>query len=150
LDTVTYPQPFVQTIVADYCIPLQVNNSIDENKPVVSQFRHVWTPDLRVLDDTGYELYRWNGYLPPAEFTAQLLVGLGQARLRLRQFDAAQALYADALLRFPTALVGPEAAYFAAVTAYRKTGEANSLLHGWHSLERDYPKTEWSVKQNFD
>ena len=105
---------------------------------------------LRILDESGYELYRWNGYLPPAEFAAQLLVALGLAYLRLRRFEAAEACYADALNRFPTALAAPEAAYFAAVTAYRKSGEGNALLHGWHDLEKVYPGSVWTVKQNFD
>ncbi|HEV2037684.1 MAG TPA: hypothetical protein VGQ96_03670 [Candidatus Eremiobacteraceae bacterium] len=146
----TYPQSFVQDIIHNYSVPVQVNNSLDESKPLVEQFRHIWTPDLRILDDTGFELYHWNGYLPPAEFAARLLAGLGHARLRLRQFEAAEGLYADALRRFPTAYAAPEAAYFGATTAYRKTGEPNALLHGWHDLEKTYPQSEWTVKQNFD
>lgn len=146
----TYPQVFVQDIIDAYCIPVQVNNSLDASKPIVERFRHIWTPDLHILDGSGFELYHWNGYLPPAEFAARLLAGLGQARLRLQQFEEAAACYADVLHRFPTALAAPEAQYFAAVTAYRKSGEANALLHGWHELEKVYPQTEWAVKQNFD
>lgn len=146
----TYPQPFVQAIISDHCIPVQINNSVDESQPLVRRFRHIWTPDLRILDADAHELYRWNGYLPPAEFAAQVLVGLAHARLRLRQFDDAAALYADGLRRFPTAYVAAEAQYFSAVTGYRKTGEANALLHGWHELEKLYPNSEWTVKQNFD
>jgi hypothetical protein len=147
---VTYPQNFVQDIVNEYCCPVQVDNTLDESKPLVERFRHIWTPDLRILDGSGYELYRWNGYLAPAEFAAQLLAALGHARLRLREFDAAEQHYADALRRFPTAFVAPEAQYFAAVTAYRKSGEGNALLHGWHELEKTYPQSEWSAKQNFN
>jgi hypothetical protein len=147
---VTYPQSFVQDIVKDFCIPVQVNNSIDENKPVIERFSHIWTPDLRILDERPLELYHWNGYLPPAEFAARLLAGLAFARLRLRQFEAAESLYADALRRFPTTCAAPEAQYFSAVTGYRKTGEANALLHGWHELEKTYPQSEWTIKQNFD
>jgi hypothetical protein len=150
LDTVTYPQTFVQAIINEFCVPVQVNNSIDANKELLQRFRHIWTPDLRILDGGGVELYRWNGYLPPAEFAAQLLAGLAHARLRLRQFDAAEALYGDVLRRFPTAFVAAEAQYFSAVTGYRKTGEANALLHGWHALETLYPSTVWTTKQNFD
>ncbi|HXN08800.1 MAG TPA: hypothetical protein VN860_03985 [Candidatus Acidoferrales bacterium] len=146
----TYPQTFVQEIVEAQCIPAQVNNTLDANKPVVERFRHIWTPDLRILDGSGFELYHWSGYLPPAEFAARLLAGLGFARLRLRQFDEAANLYADVIGRFPTAFAAPEAQYFAGVTAYRKTGEANGLLHGWHELEKTYPQSEWAVKQNFD
>jgi hypothetical protein len=147
---VTYPQSFVQEIISSYCIPVQVNNTLDANKPIVDRFRHIWTPDLRIIDGSGSELYFWNGYLPPAEFAARLLTGLGFARLRLRQFDEAAQLYADVLLRFPTALAAPEAQYYAGVTGYRKSGEANALLHGWHELEKLYPQSEWTVKQNFD
>jgi len=150
LGAVTYPQSFVQDLVNNYCSAVQVNNTLDENKPVIERFRHIWTPDLRILDGNGFELYHWNGYLPPAESAAQLLVALGLAYLRLRRFEAAEACYADALHRFPTALAAPEAAYFAAVTAYRKSGGANALLHGWHDLEKVYPESVWTVKQNYD
>jgi hypothetical protein len=150
LDTVTYPQPFVQDVIASATVPVQINNSIPESKPLLERFRHIWTPDLRVLDDTGMELYRWNGFLPPAEFAPRLLAGLGFARLSLRQFEAAEAHYADVIRRFPTSFAAPEAAYYAAVTGYRKTGESNALLHGWHDLEKTYPLTEWTAKQNFD
>jgi hypothetical protein len=147
---VSYPQSFVREIIAEHCVPVQINNALDESKQIVQRYRHVWTPDLRIIHHDGYELYRWNGYLPPAEFAAQLLVGLGHARLRLREFDKAELLFADALKRFPTALVAPEAQYFAGVNAYRKSGEGKDLLHGWHLVETTYPNSEWAVKQNFD
>ena len=146
----TYPQSFVQEIITTYCVPVQVNNTLVANKPIVDRFRHIWTPDVRVIDGSSQELYHWNGYLPPAEYAARLLAGLGFARLRLRQFDEAAQLYADVLRRFPTTFAAPEAQYLAAVTAYRKSGEANALLHGWHDLEKTYPTSEWTAKQNFD
>ena len=146
----TYPQTFVQDIINEYFVPVQINNTLDENKPLLTRFRHIWTPDLRVLDADAYELYRWNGYLAPAEFAAQALTALGQARLRLRQFDQAQGCFSDALRRFPTSFAAPEAAYFLAVTNYRKSGDPNALLHGWHDLEKTYPMSEWTAKQNFD
>jgi hypothetical protein len=147
---VTYPEVPVREAIERLTIPFQLENTVETNQPVLDRFRHVWTPDLRVLDVDGTELYRWNGYLPPAEFAAQLLVGLAHARLRLRQFDDAATLYTDALRRFPTAFVAAEAQYFSGVTGYRKTGEPNALLHGWHELEKLYPNSEWTAKQNFD
>jgi hypothetical protein len=147
---VSYPQNFVQDIVSEHCVPVQIDNSLDASKPLLTRFHHVWTPDLRILDQDGAELYRWNGFLPPAEFAGRLLAGLAHARLRLRQFDRAETLYADVLRRFPTAFAAPEAQYFAGVNAYRKTGEAKGLLQGWHELEKRYPGSEWTEKQNFD
>lgn len=136
--------------IAEYCVPVQVDNSSDENKQIIQKYRHVWTPDLRILDGDGFELYRWNGYLPPPEFAGQLLAGLGHARLRRREYEQAEDLYARVLRILPTALAAPEAQYFAAVAAYRKSGESKDLLHGWHELEKTYPRTEWTIKQNFD
>jgi len=147
---VTYPQTFVQDAINANCIPVQYDNTAPASEAVVTRFHHVWTPDLRVLDADGAELYRWNGYLPPAEFAAQLLTAVAHARLRLHQYDEAAALFRDALRRFPTALCAPEACYFLAVTNYRKSGEGSDLLHGWHELEKTYPTSEWTVKQNFD
>jgi hypothetical protein len=147
---VSYPQPFVQAIIEEFCVPVQINNTLDESKDLVTRFHHVWTPDLRILQEDGAELYRWNGFLPPAEFAAQLLAALGHARLRLRQFDRAETLYADLMRRFPTSFVGPEAQYFTGVTGYRKTGDSKALLQGWHELEKRYPRSEWTEKQNFD
>jgi len=46
------------------------------------------------LDNDGFELYRWSGYLPPFEFLPQLLVGLGQAYLRTHDEPRAAATFA--------------------------------------------------------
>ena len=145
----TYPQAVVTEIVAEHCVPLQVNNTDPAAEGLLRRFRHIWTPDLRLLEADGNELYRWNGYLPPFEFAPQLLAGLGQARLRLKAFDRAIVHYDDVRQRFPTSYAASEAEYFLAVSRYRKTGESSELLRGWHELEKTFPASEWTVKQNF-
>ena len=145
----TYPETLVEEMIRRFTIPVQVDNTKDSSAGLVTRFHHVWTPDLRVLDTSGEELYRWNGYLPPAEFAAQLLAAVAHARLRLRDYDAAVELYEEAARRFPTSLVAPEVQYFVAVANYRKTGESHELLRGWHKLESAFPGSEWMVKQDF-
>ena len=149
MGAVTYPQAEVREILERATIPIQFDNTADAAQPIIKRYHHIWTPDLRILTGDGDELYRWNGYLPPAEFASQLLTGLAQARLRLREFDTAIALYEETLKRFPTAINAPEAQYFLAVANYRKSGEGSDLLKGWHRLEWRYPLTEWTVKQDF-
>ncbi len=119
----------------------------DETAAAVAKFRQVWTPDLRILDDDGTELYRWNGYLAPNEFLAQLLAGRAHDFLRSGHDAAASDAYQDILKRFPTSFVAPEAAYFAAVAAYRDSGNAPDLLDNWRRLQNRYPSTEWRTKQ---
>ena len=145
----TYPQSAVGEAIERYCIPLQFDNTTAAAEPVIEKYRHIWTPDLRILEPDGNELYRWNGYLPPFEFAPQFLAAVAHANFRLKRFDEAIALYEDVLTRFPTAFVAPEAQYFLSTSKYRKSHEASDLLHGWHDLEKTYPASEWTVKQNF-
>jgi len=150
LDAVTYPEATVAELIAEHAIPLQFNNQEPANKAVLDRYFHVWTPDLRILTGGGDELYRWNGYLPPFEFAAQLLVAVAEAKLRLRDYDGAIRLYEKVGTEYPTSAVAPEAQYFLAVSRYRKTGESSELLKGWHRLEGRFPASVWTLKQDFD
>jgi hypothetical protein len=145
---VTYPETAVAEIV-NRAIPLQLDNSKPENESILNRYRHIWTPDIRLLDAEGVELYSWQGYLPPAEFAARALAGLGQANLRLRNFGQAEALYVELLTRFPTAWAAPEAQYYLGVTRYRRDPEGNELLHQWAMLRAKYPTSEFRLKQSF-
>ena len=145
----SYPQTAVADAVERLCVPLQINITEPAAEPMLQRYRHIWTPDVRVLEPDGSELYRWNGYLPPFEFAPQLLAAVAHANLRLRRFEQAIDLYSDALTRFPTAIVAPEAQYYLAVAKYRKSHESSELMRGWHDLEKTYPSSEWTVKQNF-
>ena len=149
MGTVSYPQPAVSAAIEAFCIPLKLDITVPAAEPIVRRYHQVWTPDLRILDSTGDELYRWNGYLPPFEFAPQVLCAVGQANFRFKRFDAAIELYTDVLTRFPTSLFAPEAQYYLACSRYRKSHESGDLLKGWHELEKTYPSSEWTVKQNF-
>src|ERR1051325_6874800 len=135
LGTVTYQEPFVAEQISQRFVPLQVNTQEAAAQPLVERSRQVWTPDLRILASDGFELYRWNGYLPPNEFLPQLLVAQAQACLRMNHEPDAAQLYEDVLQRFPTSAVAPEAQYFLAVAKYRRSHQADDLLGGWRQLQ---------------
>jgi hypothetical protein len=151
LDAVTYPQDAVADAIAENFVPIQVDtqDGSQTTAEIVSRFRQVWTPDLRIIDHDGAELYRWNGYLPPSEFLPQLLAGRAQALLRSDCGEEAKEAYADILRRFPTSFVAPEVAYFAAVSAYRLSHEPSDLLDNWGVVQNRYPMSDWRVKQSF-
>jgi hypothetical protein len=145
---VTYPETFVSEIV-NRCVPVQIDNSKPENESLLKRYHHIWTPDIRILNDDGDVLQEWQGYLPPAEFAARALVSIGQAHLRLRAFDKAEESYVEVLKRFPTASAAPEAQYYLGVTRYRRDPEGNELLHQWAMLRAKYPASEFRLKQSF-
>jgi len=146
---VTYPEAPVREAIERLTAPYQIDNTVEASGEVLHRYRHEWTPDLRILDLDGTELYRWNGYLPPFEFAAQLIAAVAHARLRRKEYDKAKALYEEVLRRFPTALIAAEAQYYLGVSAYRASHNSSDLLHAWHELEKSHPESEWTVKQNF-
>jgi hypothetical protein len=149
LGAVTYPEPSVADAISQCFVPLQVNTQDASSRPLVERFRQFWTPDLRILAADAFELYRWNGYLPPYELLPQLLVGQAHACLRMTDEAGAAAIYEDVLRRFPTSQLGPEAQYFLAVSKYKQSHKPEDLLGGWHKLQGRYPDSPWRVKQSF-
>lgn len=145
----TYPEASVAALIAQHAVPLQFNNQEAASRPVLDRYRHVWTPDIRILSVGGEDLYHWNGYLAPFEFAPQFLVAVAQAKLRLHDYDGAAQLFEETVTKYPTSVVAPEAQYFLAVARYRKSGDGGDLLKGWHRLATRYPTSVWTVKQDF-
>jgi TolA-binding protein len=146
---VTYPQPSVQEAIINNAVPVQIDNSQPHNAQLLERIHHIWTPDIRILTDDGFELYRWDGFLPPPEFIPRALCGFAYANLRLRRFKEAEALYVDVLTCFSTSYAAPEAQYYLGVTRYRADPNSNELLTQWHHLTSRYPSSEYRVKQSF-
>ena len=145
----SYPEPAVSEAITGRFVPCQINTQEEGNAELVSRFRQAWTPDLRVLDTDGVELYRWNGYLPPYELLAQLLAAEAHAWLRLGDNDRAANCYEAMLDRHPTAACAPEAQYFLAVARYKSSHEGRDLIGGWRQLRSRYPDSTWRVRQSF-
>jgi hypothetical protein len=132
-----------------HAIPVQFDSSKPENNRFLCDIHHTWTPDIRILHYGGFELYRWDGFLPPSEFVARTLCGFGLGYLRLKRFDQAEAVYVDVLTRFSTAYAAPEAQYYLGVTRYRRDPDSDELLIQWERLRSPYPQSEYRVKQSF-
>ncbi len=145
----TYPQTEVAEAILAHSIPVQFDNSKKENNVFLHGIHHIWTPDVRILYHDGFELYRWDGFLPPAEFAARTLCGFGLAYLRLKRFEQAEEVYVDVLKRFSTTYAAPEAQYYLGVTRYRRDPDSDELLTQWANLRSRYPESEYRVKQSF-
>jgi len=146
---VTYPQTEVAETILAHSVPVQFDNSKKENNVFLHGLHHIWTPDVRILNHDGYELYRWDGFLPPSEFIARTLCGFALAYLRLKRFEQAEAVYVDLLKRFSTTYAAPEAQYYLGVTRYRRDPDSDELLTQWANLRSRYPESEYRVKQSF-
>jgi TolA-binding protein len=146
---VTYPQAPVAEAIATYAVPVQYDNSKPQNADVLQNLHHIWTPDVRILSDGGFEMYRWDGFLPPSEYIARMLCGVAMAYLRSKRYDEAEAVYEDVLRRFSTTYAAPEGQYYLGVTRYRRDPESDELLNQWANLRSRYPQAEYRMKQSF-
>jgi Tetratricopeptide repeat len=146
---VTYPQTEVIEAIVQYAIPVQIDNSKAENNQLLHRLHHIWTPDVRVHTYDGFEMYRWDGFAPPAEFIARLQCGIAMAYLRGKRFDDAERVYLDVLKRFSTTYAAPEAQYYLGVTRYRRDPDSDELLTQWAQLRSRYPGSEYRMKQSF-
>ena len=145
----TYPQPPVIEAIAAHASPVQFDNSKPENQKILHGIHHIWTPDVRILTHDGFEMYKWDGFLPPPEFIPRALCGFAMAALRSKRFDRAEAIYVDVLKRFSTAYAAPEAQYYLGVTRYRRDPDSDEMLTQWANLRSRYPNSEYRVKQSF-
>jgi hypothetical protein len=140
---VTYPEPSVVETIAQRFVPVQVNVTEPSARPLIERFRQVWTPDLRVLASDGFELFRWQGDLPPFEFLPQLLAAQAQALLCSHDEAGAAGVYEQVLRRFPTSFVAPQAHYYPAVARYKTRHRAEDLQAGRRLLQARYPGSAW-------
>lgn len=149
MDTVTYSERAVAEAIHGHFVPVQVNTQEEASKTVIDCYHQAWTPDIRILDCTGFEFYWWNGYLPPYEFLPKLHAGLAQTCLRVGNFDGAAGTYEDLLARCPTSHVAAEARYYLAVAHYKATHSAEALMSGWGRLRALHPDSVWRLNQSF-
>jgi thioredoxin-related protein len=109
LGTVTYPDPQVAALLNDNFVAVQVD--FDAAAKLVKEFQAIWTPNLNVLDGNRNRVYRLEGWLPPAEFTAMLGVARGQYFLRGKKYDQAEPLFKAVFNQNPRSQFAPEALY---------------------------------------
>ncbi len=149
MDAVTYPHDYVTDAITRHAVPVQIDNTNPESAALLARIHHIWTPDVRVLNDASDELYRFDGFLPPAEFVARLLCGFAMAHLREKRFGRAENLYLEVLRNYSTTYAAPEAQYYLGVSRYRSDPESDELLAQWANLRSRYPESEYRVKQSF-
>ncbi len=145
----TYQDPAVVGVINTETSPVHVNAKAQENADVVAQYLQVWTPTVFLLSPEGTACHEWNGYLPPAMYTSELLLGLAKVQLRQRRFEQAAERFESLRDNDPGSHAAPEAAYWAAVARYNESGQREGLMAGWEKLRQRYPDSLWRFKQMF-
>lgn len=111
----------------------------------MERFGANWTPTIMVLDANGKERHRVEGFLERDPFFAQLKLGLAQAAFSNQQWDEAERLFEE-VVSSGDSDTAPEAAYWAGVTRYKRSGDPATLGETHKRLSTQYGGSTWAKK----
>lgn len=99
-----------------------------------------------ILDKSGKERFRIEGYLPREEFVTQLEMALGRVAFINKQWAEAEDRYNAVTAHHAESPSVPEAMYWAAVSHYKKTQDHTVLGRLSEELAQKYPGNIWTEK----
>jgi len=105
-----------------------------------------WTPTILIVDPSGAERHRIEGFLPVDEFLGQFALGLGRSAFARQQFGEAERRLREVVERFPDTAAAPEALYWAGVSRYKATNDAAALAGTADAFTRRYQDSVWAKK----
>ncbi len=105
-----------------------------------------WTPTILIVDSSGTERHRIEGFLPAEDLLAQLALGLARSAFARQQFAEAERRYREVVERFPRSDVAPEALYWAGVAHYKATNDATALAQTAEAFVNRYQDSPWAKK----
>ena len=143
-----YPDPRVTEFITKNFHPVRVHavQQRDEFQRLGQRFSAQWTPTILIIDKTGVERHRIEGYLPVDEFLAQLELGLAKSAFARGKFDEAERPFREIVSRYPNSDAAPEALYWAGVSRYKATNDASALTDTAREFASRYTNTTWAKK----
>jgi len=127
-------------------VRVHVRNQADEFKRLGERYGAQWTPTILVVDPTGEERHRVEGFLPAADLLAQLELGLARSEFARSNFAEAERRFREVVQRYPESEVAPEALYWAGVARYKATGDASALGETAKKFQERYRDSSWAKK----
>ena len=127
-------------------VRVHVREQREEFQRLGQRFNAQWTPAVLIVDETGAERHRIEGFLPADDFLGQLVLGLGHAAFAVGDFAAAEPYFREVVDRYANTDAAPEAQYWAGVSHYKATGDASALADTANAFDHRYQETSWAKK----
>ena len=143
-----YPNPEVVRFVNEHFLPVRIH--VREHpelwKAVGERFGVQWTPTILVVDASGEERHRIEGFLPVDDVLAQLQFGLARSAFGNGRFTDAEKLFLAVAEKYPNSEAAPEALYWAGVARYKASGDAAALADTARAFRDRYQQSSWAKK----
>jgi TolA-binding protein len=143
-----YTDPRVVEFVNQQFVPVRAHVKDDAAafKALGDRFSAHWTPTTLIVDSTGAERHRIEGFLPADDFLSQLALGVAKAAFARQDYAAAERLYRDVVERFQNTDAAAEAQYWAGVSRYRATNDAGALKATAQAFTQRFRDSTWAKK----
>lgn len=119
---------------------------VKERPALFERFGARWTPTVLVMDSSGVERHRIEGFLPASDFAAQLLLGLGHLAFAEQDWKEAEQRFGEVLEEHPDTEAAPEALYWKGVARYKGTGDGAALGETARAFRSRYATSSWAKK----
>jgi hypothetical protein len=123
-----------------------VKAHIKEHPAWFHRFDVLWTPTVLIFSPEGVERHRIEGYLPNAEFRAQLDLGLARSAFMHKQWAEAERSYGEIVSNYAASAAAPEAMYWQAVSHYKATNDHHALGEVAQRFKQNYQDSIWAKK----
>ena len=143
-----YPDPRVSGLIERHFVPVRVHirDNADEFKRLGERYGAQWTPTALILDSTGAERHRIEGFLPLDDFLPQLKLGLAHAAFGEGKFADDERWFRELVDAHPTSDAAAEALYWAGVSKYKGSGDASALGETARQFKERYRDSPWAKK----
>jgi hypothetical protein len=125
-------------------IPVRIH--VREQPQLMERFGAQWTPTIQILDSDGVKRHQLEGFLPTADFLAQLRLGLAHAAFGQQRFAEAEQRFHEIADRSDSADAASEALYWSGAAKYKATGDANALRHTAEKFRTRFAESSWAKK----
>lgn len=106
----------------------------------------VWTPTFIAADDTGLEVYRWEGYLPEDDYLGQLDMAIARVALKKGNYKDAERHFDEVMIKYPLSDLAPMAMYYQGVARFNNKHDISELTRTYENLKMEFPNSIWSLK----
>ncbi|SPF34946.1 conserved hypothetical protein [Syntrophobacter sp. SbD1] len=141
MDAVTYPNRKVIDFIQNRLVPLQLASDAE---PYATNYGVKWTPSLLIIDAEGKVHHRATGFIPPPQFIAWLLLGIGKAFFEKDMFGEGLECFETVIAEYSYSDSAPEAVFFRGVSQYKSTHQIDGLKMAYRVLQEHYPGSTWA------
>jgi hypothetical protein len=143
-----YPDPRVARFISENFTPvrLHIRDQAEDYRRIAARYGVQWTPTILIIDSSGTERHRIEGFLPTDDFLGQLLLGLAHSAFARGNFTEAERLYRQVVADYPATESAAEALYWAGVSRYKATNDGAALGETARQFRERYRDTTWAKK----